>query len=157
MITNLANLRIRRPKKFRVVFEQLAGKGKGYNFIFSSYAQLMVFAASIGYYFKKKKAFKESDEPIQYNYLDSQDYYDSIFNSLAFLEVNKDVNIFDNKHIAKRAIIFEEYACGGLEILQDKVIDPPGENYLENIILLISQIDETSDPENVPKEFDLGF
>lgn len=151
-MNNLADERIRRPKKFNEVFDQLTGKSQ--NAIFKSYAQLMIFAASVGFYYKNKKPFTTSDEPIRIHIFNNQDYFHSVFNMISFLESNKDIQIFDSKNLNKRIKIFEEYAFGGLEIIKSEVLDPPGENYLENLLALITKVaDNDSDDEVSPEEF----
>ena len=149
-----ADERIRRPKDFIEIFDVLCSSD--YVF-FSSYAQLMIFAASLGFYHKKRTSFTKTCEKIRFYIFEKQKYFFSIFNTIAYLESNKDTNIFSDKNFSIRVNIFEEYAYGGLEIIKNRVIAPPGGKYLENMIALILEVNNSLAEFNniLPEEFEL--
>ncbi|MFB2924180.1 MULTISPECIES: DNA phosphorothioation-associated protein 4 [Aerosakkonema] len=123
---------------------------------FQTYADIMVFAAALGAKRKKRVPLEEISKrdplPIGIEIFVSRGY-DVAIKLLAIAET-KDVNIIspnDENAEEKRIQIFEEYANGGLEILQDELRGSV--DYSERLLLmLISERDKQNRAEG---EFDL--
>ena len=123
---------------------------------FKTYADLIVFAASLA--IKKKKRIPVTEfstrepYPINIEVFCSRGY-GSIIKLIALVDT-KDTKILSqtNEEIEENRIkIFEEYANGGLEILQNELRGAV--NYSERLLLvLISERYQKSQPE---EEFDL--
>lgn len=122
---------------------------------FETYADIIVFAASLGY--KRKKSlplggFAKKPEPIRQSTFYNRGY-DTVINLLA-ISHTKDPKILasDEESVSEKLRIFEEYANGGLEILQDKI--KGSVDYLETILLLLAS--ERNSSQIGDEEFDLS-
>lgn len=121
---------------------------------FQTYVEVMVFAAALGAKHKKRvplEGVAKDLSPLR------QDYFTSSFalliNLLAITEI-KDIKILGDDDIAdeQRIHIFEEYANGGLETLQNELRGAV--DYSERLLLILSvERDKQEQPE---EEFDLS-
>ena len=146
--------RIRPPKKMRDVLNELVND----NAIFETYAEAMTFAAAVGFHFQKRKKLDGSGDGIHLNTFDKIRFFELVINTITFAETN-DPDIFKRENIKDFAIIFEEYAYGGLKHLENVVCRAPGDN-LQNIISLIQSLDEEetdSDDEVLLSTFSKGL
>lgn len=121
---------------------------------FNTYADLIVFAAALGAKCKKRVPLKEvskrDPDPIPQEHFISKGY-EFIIKLIAITE-SQDKEILDNSEDCdnERIIIFEEYANGGLEILQEELRGSV--DHLERILLFLSL--EKDKP--LKTEFDLS-
>lgn len=121
---------------------------------FETYADVIVFAASLGYSRNKSISLTEiakKPEPIRPNIFTHRGY-DTVINLLA-ISCTKDRKILgsDEESNNEKIKIFEEYANGGLEIIKDRLrgsID-----YLDPILLLLAS--ERNNLQKDDREFDL--
>jgi dnd system-associated protein 4 len=122
---------------------------------FETYADVMVFAASLGYSRNKSIPFEgaaKKPESIRANTFSSRGYDNAI--NLLGISHTKNQNILgsDEESSNNKIRIFEEYANGGLEIIQDRLrgsID-----YLDTILLLLAS--ERNNSQKDEREFDLS-
>ena len=121
---------------------------------FKTYVEVMVFAAALGAKHKKRvplEGVAKDLSPLR------QDYFTSSFalliNLLAITEI-KDIKILGDDDIAdeQRIHIFEEYANGGLEILQNELRGAV--DYSERLLLILSS--QRFKQEQQEEEFDLS-
>ena len=132
-------------------------QGDGNTGPFQTYADVMVFAASLGIKRKKRvpieEVAKRDPSPIGIEVFWSRGY-DSVIKLVAIADT-KDINILsptDTKAEADRVEIFEEYANGGLALLEDELRGSV--DYAERILLmLMSERHQKAKPE---AEFDLS-
>ncbi|MCX7592920.1 MAG: DNA phosphorothioation-associated protein 4 [Fischerella sp.] len=124
---------------------------------FQTFADVIVFAAALGAKHKKRvplgEISKREPAPIRLEYFASMGH-DWVIKLLGITET-KDVKILSlnqEEHEAKRNHIFEEYANGGLEILQSELRGAV--DYSERILLLLSY--ERINTEQQDEEFDLS-
>lgn len=85
-------------------------------------ADVLVFAASLGLMRGRKQSLMDSvAEPIRQEVFDRQGY-DTVMNLIAVYSEN-DPSVLANTDdmVERRAVAFEEYANGGLEILQEEL------------------------------------
>lgn len=103
---------------------------------FKRKADVLVFAAAIGMKRKRRQAIAHAAaDPIRQEVFDRQGY-DTMMNLLALhVDGQAEVLAESEEMINQRAKIFEEYANGGLEILQVEL--KGAVNLLETIVLLI--------------------
>lgn len=106
---------------------------------FQTYVEVMTFAAALGAKHKKRVPlieFTKTLDPIRRDYFRSNSCEFTI-NLLAFAET-QDPKILADDEIsdAQRINIFEEYANGGLEILQNELRGAV--DYSERILLILS-------------------
>ena len=122
---------------------------------FQTYADVMTFAATLGAKYKKRvplNLISKEPAPISLEIFVSRGY-DTVIKLLAIAETN-DPNILsvnDPEAEEKRVKIFEEYANGGLEQLQQElkgIVD-----YSEHLLLLLNL--ERFPKNNSEQEFDL--
>lgn len=104
--------------------------------LFATYADVLMFAAVLGYRHRKRSALgkfsrKDPDAVLQDQFKNA-----SIINLIAIAETH-DPNILADDEESDRAKvqIFQEYANGGLEILKRELQGV--ENYLERILLIL--------------------
>lgn len=123
---------------------------------FQTYVEVMVFAAALGVQRKKRSPLieisKREPGPIEQEYFATKGY-DVLIKLLAIAEIkNIDILSLNNEEYDdKRTQIFEEYANGGLEILQEElrgVVD-----YSDHLLLFLSF--ERSNREASEGEFNL--
>lgn len=112
--------RVRKPAKHTETLNYLKDEVG----VFASFKDAMVFAAALGFSRKKSVAFDKSSEPIPLSVFRGE-YDDAFMNVLALFE-HRDSGYLEpegDKFDAKIKL-FEEYACGGLDIIKSTIIDP---------------------------------
>ncbi len=122
---------------------------------FEYYADVMVFAASLGYRRKRSiplEGVAKKPEPIRPDIFSRRGYNTAI--NLLGISHTKNQNILgsDEESNSDKVRIFEEYANGGLEIIKDRLrgsID-----YLDTILLLLAS--ERNNLQKDDREFDLS-
>ncbi|MDC0833581.1 dnd system-associated protein 4 [Leptolyngbya valderiana BDU 20041] len=124
--------------------------------IFQTYADLLAFAAALGMKRRQKSPVREVSNrepaPIALEVFVSRGY-DRLFNLLAAVETGNPTLLSptDTNAIAARVALFEAYANGGLEILQEELrgaID-----YGERLLLVMLMERDAEDPKT--NSFDL--
>lgn len=129
-------LRIQVEQK-RAKFLKLLRHREGVSSVFPNYASAIAFAAVVGFKHQRRLPVEQvsrgDPDPIP------QDQFGEklrLFELLAVLET-QDANVLAEQEEAmnQRALIFQEYANGGLEILQERL--QGSENKLNQLILLI--------------------
>lgn len=113
---------VRRPKQFEEMLKKLC---QDENRIFATYKEAMVFAACLGFQEGRRVAFDKTSEPIRLDIFRG-DYDETILRCIGLVET-RDPNIMGAARQEECLRIFEEYACGGLEILEAEVYHAPGE------------------------------
>lgn len=124
---------------------------------FQTYADVMVFAAALGAKRKKRVTLgeisKKEASPIAFEVFVSRGYELAI--KLLAIAETKDTKILsptDVESEERRIQIFEEYANGGLEILQEELRGAV--DYTERLLLML--ISERTKSEQPAEEFDLS-
>ena len=106
---------------------------------FQTYVEVMLFAAALGAKRKKRVPlveFSRDLDPIRRDYF-GNNKCELVINLLAISETKEHSILADNEKCDDERIqIFEEYANGGLEILQDELRGAV--DYAEIIILILS-------------------
>ena len=124
---------------------------------FQTYADVIVFAAALGSKHNKRvplgEISKREPSPIRLEYFATTGN-DWVIKLLGVTETQdiKILSFTEEDYEAQRNIIFEEYANGGLEILQNELRGSV--DYTERILLLLSY--ERMNEEKQEEEFDLS-
>ena len=124
---------------------------------FQTYADVIVFAAALGAKHNKRvplgEISKREPSPIPQEQFIVRGY-DTVINLLAINETQdiKVLSLLEEKSYEKRNYIFEEYANGGLEILQTEFRGAV--DYSERLLLILSS--ERVQQEKQEMEFDLS-
>jgi dnd system-associated protein 4 len=115
--TTPADVRVRRPHQHEALMQELQIDGK-----FPTYRDILLFAGAVGYRQQRRVAFSNaSGDPIRYETMTVPSFSDTLLNMIAANVVNDDPEIMDDLRLEERVKIFEEYANGGLEYLQEQV------------------------------------
>jgi dnd system-associated protein 4 len=89
--------------------------------VFKTYKDALVFCACLGKKRDKRVEFSKSSEPVHLSIF-SGDFDKMVINSLAVAE-DGDAFLLSEEREDEKIKNFEEYACGGLEILKNEVWD----------------------------------
>lgn len=108
--------RIRRPSEFDDMLTDMTSKK-----VFETYKDALIFAACLGFKRKKRVSFTKSGEPIDLQIF-SAEFNTSVINIIAVAE-SSDLSYMGQDKEAERITAFEEYACGGLEIIKNEYWD----------------------------------
>lgn len=96
--------------------QELQSEGK-----FPTFRDVLLLAAAVGFRQDRRVPFTAfSGDPIRYETLTSPGFSDTLINMIA-VNVVDDPEIMDGTRIEERIKIFEEYANGGLEYIQEQV------------------------------------
>ena len=88
---------------------------------FPTYRDILLFAAAVGFRQDRRVPFTASSgDPIRSDVLMAPGFSDTLINMIAAIVVD-DPEIMDDTHMDERFKIFEEYANGGLEYIQEQV------------------------------------
>jgi dnd system-associated protein 4 len=97
--------------------QELQNEGK-----FSTYRDILLFAAAVGFRQQRRVPFTASSgDPIRSDVLLAPGFSDTLVNMIAANVVTDDPEIMDDTRLDERFRIFEEYANGGLEYIQEQV------------------------------------
>jgi dnd system-associated protein 4 len=127
--------------------------------IFQTFADVVLFAAAVGAKYKKRVPLEEisrkEPSPIRLEYFSSMGN-DLLIQLLGVVETGdiKILSTYDEAAEIQRNHIFEEYANGGLEILQNELRGAADNLYLDRILLFLSC--ERNDQQQPDGEFDLS-
>lgn len=89
--------------------------------MFPTYRDILLFAAAVGYQHNRRQPFSSAfGDPIRYEVLTAPGFSDTLINMIA-VNVDTDPEIMDGSRIEERIKIFEEYANGGLEYIQEQI------------------------------------
>ena len=107
--------RVRRPLERSSLIKELTDQKEP----FSSMAAVMVFAAALGYSKGRRTEFAKTDEEIPWDVFVNAGAEPFISMLAAVASEDKDILAQDRDD--DRVRIFEEYACGGLEIIGERL------------------------------------
>jgi dnd system-associated protein 4 len=110
------DIRVRRPQQYEALMQELRDEAA-----FSTYRDILLFAAAVGFHVMRRVEFNGSGEPIRYETLKEPAFSETLINMIAASEVPDDPEILDVARAGDRIRVFEEYANGGLEYIQEQV------------------------------------
>lgn len=89
---------------------------------FPTYRDILLFSAAVGYHQQRRVAFAASSgDPIRYEVLTYPGFSDTLINMIAANVASDDPEIMDGSRVEERLKIFEEFANGGLEYIQEQI------------------------------------
>lgn len=110
-------VRARRPQQHETLMHELHSDSG-----FSTYRDILLFAAAVGFRQERRAPFTTaSGDPIRYEVLTTPGFSDTLINMIAANVAPGDPEIMDASRVEERIKIFEEYANGGLEYIQEQV------------------------------------
>lgn len=119
---------VRRPKEMDALLSELCERQRP----FASMRDVLVFAAALGWSRKERVAFQQSGERIAWSTMQNRIGTESLVNMMSTSE-SGDPEILASGRESERLLIFEEYACGGLQIL-DRMLRAQPHVYAGNIL-----------------------
>lgn len=134
--------RVRRPKDKDSLFTQLVQEES----VFETYADLITFAATLGFLRDKKEPFELSGEPISWEVF-SNAGYEAVVNAIAATS-SGDLEILTGDRLPERLAVFEEFANGGLAELQKEM--RAGANALDTVRNLMMEAQVIADEKKTP-------
>ena len=111
--------RVRRPQNFDAFLQELT-REQG---IFKTYKDALVFAACLGFSRDKRVSFDKSSEPINLQVFGA--HFDQMVINVLAVANEGDPFIMSDEREDEKIRLFEEYACGGLEIMHNEVGQGP--------------------------------
>jgi dnd system-associated protein 4 len=111
----VGDIRVRRPQQYEALMLELRQEAA-----FATFRDILLFAAAVGANVQRRAPFTSSGEPIRYETLKEPMFSETLINMIAANEVD-DPEIMDSTRAGERVQIFEEYANGGLEYIQEQV------------------------------------
>ncbi|WP_062526628.1 hypothetical protein [Demequina rhizosphaerae] len=111
------DVRVRRPLAHERLIKELQDEGG-----FAYFRDILLLAAAIGYRHERRVAFTDSaGDPIRYETLTGPSFSAALVNMIAAAVNPDDPEIMDDARLEERVKVFEEYANGGLEYVQEQV------------------------------------
>jgi dnd system-associated protein 4 len=112
----IADVRVRRPHEHERLMTELREDAA-----FPTFRDVLLFAAAVGVYQQRRFAFASAaGDPIRYETLTAPNFADALISMIATRETD-DAEIMDNRRLEERVRIFEEYANGGLDYIQEQI------------------------------------
>jgi dnd system-associated protein 4 len=114
--TLTTDVRVRRPQLHEALMIELRDEAA-----FSTFRDTLLFAAALGMYFQRRAPFSNaSGDPIRYETLTVPSFSEALVSMIAAREI-EDPEIMDDARFEERVKIFEEYANGGLDYVQEQI------------------------------------
>lgn len=109
--------RIRPPKdKEELIQRLISDEGP-----FSTKWEVLVFAAALGWSKERKEPLEKPGEGIRYGLFANYATVAALIDSLGILHSPNDASIMSDDRLGERISVFEEYANGGLAIIQGEL------------------------------------
>lgn len=140
MNNTIKSYRVKRAKRFDDFLKLLVSKEEG---VFDTLKSALVFAAAVGFKQEKKLEFSDLGEGIPLNYFDERNELPFIY-AMAISEYS-DVNFLREENFLEAVKVFEEYAAGGLNYLNDILIMDNIKGSIESILHETEEIDLIED------------
>jgi dnd system-associated protein 4 len=134
----VAHRRIKLPEGTKKLYEKTK--------VSASHVELMAFSAFIGFHFKKKRDVGKSEDNTFINYFNSIPNFELLLFSIAVYE-ERNVDILKDERSDDLITHFEKYAAGGLEYIENMIVNKGGEQ-IYNFIDLINDVSSESVIEN---------
>ena len=108
-----ADRRVRRAKDKEAVITQLTDDG-----VFATLRDALVFAAALGYDRNTSRPIAASDEPVRWDTMVKNPYFEAIVDMICAADPEIRPEQLGDQFLDDRLSVFEEFANGGLEILE---------------------------------------
>ena len=88
---------------------------------FATIREVLVFAAAFGYTRGIRQPFVEASEPVRWDTMTKSAYFEAIVDMICAAESDVRPEFLADDYLDDRVSVFEEYANGGLELLQKEL------------------------------------
>lgn len=113
---SIGEVRVRRPADHEVLIKRMQEEG---GFLYMR--DVLLFAAGVGVNNNRRFSFQKSSEPIRYDTLTEPSFSGTFVSMLSAYTLPEDPEILAPERLDERVKIFEEYANGGLEYIQEAI------------------------------------
>lgn len=107
--------RVRRPAQHEVLIQRLKDEAG-----FPTMRDVLLLAAAVGVSQQRRQPFERTGEPIRLETLTAEALADTFFAMLSAVTRAEDPEVLGPERVTERLAIFEEYACGGLDFIQEE-------------------------------------
>lgn len=112
---------VRRPQDKAELIEELVRSDKpGSHGAFKTYRDVMLFAAAVGWEARRSEAFAKAHLPIEWSIMVNGFGAEQLIDLIAFSETGE-AEILSTDRLAERVRIFEGYANGGLQTIDELI------------------------------------
>lgn len=117
-MNNAAEVRVRRPQQHETLMVELQSDAG-----FPTYRDVLLFTAAVGFRNERRVPLGATGgDPIRYEAtMITPAFSEALISMIAANVVTDDPEIMDDTRLEERVRIFEEYANGGLEFIQEQV------------------------------------
>jgi dnd system-associated protein 4 len=123
--------RVRRPAQHEALMQRLSGEEGP----FSTLAEVLTFAAGLGYAEGRRKPVDKTAESIDFSVFAHQGAEDLI--DMLAAAADQDIAILGSDREDERLTVFEEFAHGGLDVLQSQMEQEEAKPYLDSLLTII--------------------
>ncbi|MFE4650497.1 hypothetical protein [Streptomyces sp. NPDC056707] len=117
MTASFADVRARRPQQHEALMIELQNEAG-----FPTYRDILLFAAALGFSHDRHTPVTATHgDAIRYEVLTAPAFSEALINMIAANVITGDPEIMDAARIEERINIFETYANGGLEYIQEQI------------------------------------
>jgi dnd system-associated protein 4 len=123
--------RVRRPKDKDALLNRLVED----RMPFETFRDVLIFASALGVARNRREPFQQSSEPIPWSVF-SNSGSEALINMITSVS-SEDFNVLEPDRFGERLTIFEEYANGGLQIIQETLgaSDRPPLDVIRELVL----------------------
>ncbi|MBS3695250.1 hypothetical protein [Rhodococcus qingshengii] len=147
-MTAPADVRARRPKQHEALMISLQQEAN-----FPAFRDILLFAGAVGFAQDRRVPFTATaGDPIRYETLIIPAFADALIGMIAANVVDTDPEIMDSDRLHERVTIFEEYANGGLEYIQELVNTRKQPVALIVLDVMTSALTEENESTDIPVE-----
>ena len=112
---SVGEVRVRRPASHEVLIKHLQDEA-GFPYM----RDVLLFAAGVGVFHQRRVPFERAGEPIRYDTLTEPGFSGAFLAMMAACSI-ADPEILDGGRLQERVSVLEEYANGGLELIQEQM------------------------------------
>lgn len=141
---------VRRPREMSDLLSELTDGGRP----FPTMRDALVFAAALGWARGKRVPFENSAEPIRWGTMTNRYGTEDLVNMLA-TSATKDPEILAAGRESERLQIFEEYANGGLQVIEHLVREQPARRPA-SLLAELARTELRTQPEYTGLPYELG-
>jgi dnd system-associated protein 4 len=112
---------------------------------------VLLFAAGVGVSTQRQVPFDKSGETIRYETMTAEVFAEAFISMIAAVTTEEDPEILDGSRLGERILIFEEFANGGLEYIQEQanVRRQPHEVILRTLVTEALTDARTAEPASI--------
>lgn len=112
----VGEVRVGRPREHELLIQKLRDEAG-----FATYRDILLMAAGLGIAKGRRRLMGESGEKIRYETLTDPLHSSALISMISAVDHPDDAEVLDEARLGERIAAFEEYATGGLDIIQEEL------------------------------------